>query len=759
MFGKTQSCYGGVKYLNGLGPSMRNVALLDGNARPLIQLMGRTGMIVDLAHFSKMEVELNQDLERLTEEVRDITGHYINLGSGDMKSDLLFKKLGLKQARRVMTTSGSRESVENEVLVAMQHQHPVVGLMLEYAELDKLRGTYVVPMPRLARRTKFGEWRMFPNITTTRVVTGRYAAKEPNLLAMPSRTEKGRDIRKGFIPRPGWVYISCDMCLHPDTKVETLRGSKKISEIEIGEPILTYREGQIKYGRLTRSVSVHKKLAYKVTFDNGESVIASHDHRWPTQQRQRRGKSQQVVKITRDLKPGDSMLACRESLNDGHKTWYSHSNRVYTVQHRLVAEAFLGPLPFEHHTHHKNGNPGDNRPENLEYLPIPEHVSRHSKESYKTQDHTYRVFRLRQGLQKRRSYNGTANPNSRLSEAQHGAIRRLIVEDNFSARDIADYFGIEYSYARDLVLRHLGNKNHKVVSVEPVGFQPMHSITVEPDHNYVLSCGVVTMNSQIEPRVAAHRSKDTNLLKVYWENQDIYSDFATPAFKLEDKRYLGEDGVWKYPTVDKIKHRYPAKTCVLASIYEVTNTGLLEQMPVICHNCGKESKEHTHEHSCKNFVSEWHEDNCQDLINAFYIRYEGLIRMRKEDNRRALAKGFLWDDFGRILHTTAVRSVHPWVVSAALREASNMPIQGTSAGILKLATAKFYSYLESNNYSLLDVLEPHLPIHDELLVSAREDVAEEIGELIADCFCSTVKLDVEIKAEYATAESWGHLKK
>ena len=65
-------------------------------AIPMISLMQNTGLQVDLDHFARMEKALTEDMERITEEVRSITGYYINIDSGDQVADLLFKKLGLK---------------------------------------------------------------------------------------------------------------------------------------------------------------------------------------------------------------------------------------------------------------------------------------------------------------------------------------------------------------------------------------------------------------------------------------------------------------------------------------------------------------------------------------------------------------------------------------------------------------------------------------------------------------------------------------
>lgn len=452
------------------GPCASNVRKIDMGALSLIIKMAQTGLQVDLDHFAKMDVHLTQEMERLTEDVRQITGYYCNLGSGDQVADLLFKKLGLKQARAKLTDSGDRESVEDAVLIAIQHDHPVVPKCLDYKELEKLRGTYVRPIPKLARRVSQGEWRMFPNFRDTKVPSSRLSCSDPNLLAMPSRTENGREVRKGFITRPGWRIVSVD-------------------------------------------------------------------------------------------------------------------------------------------------------------------------------------------------------------------------------------------------------------------------------------------ESQIEPRIAAHRSKDTALIKVYMNEEDIYSDFATAAFRLPDKRYKAQDGSWKYPTVDKAEHRRPSKTCVLAALYDVTAGGLLEQMPVVCARCNKEATKH----DCGKFQSLWTENKCQDLINAFYMKYPGLIKMRKADHAYMRRNAIMCDDFGRVLHVTAVRSVLDWVVSKALREGSNFPVQSDAQATIKLTMAPVNDDLESGG--LEEVIHPLLQVHDELLFECRDDVADEWGGMVKYRFENIIRLEVPVKASIAQANTWGDLPK
>lgn len=131
--------------------------------------------------------------------------------------------------------------------------------------------------------------------------------------------------------------------------------------------------------------------------------------------------------------------------------------------------------------------------------------------------------------------------------------------------------------------------------------------------------------------------------------------------------------------------------------------------------------------------------------------------MRKRDHARARRFGYVWDDWGRILHTTGVRSVLEWVVSATLRELGNFPIQSSAQGTVKLAMAEVYDLMDA--FKMLEVAHPVLQIHDELLFEVRADVAEELAELVTTVFENCVKLRVPITAGWATSQTWGALVK
>jgi DNA polymerase-1 len=98
-----------------------------------------------------------------------------------------------------------------------------------------------------------------------------------------------------------------------------------------------------------------------------------------------------------------------------------------------------------------------------------------------------------------------------------------------------------------------------------------------------------------------------------------------------------------------------------------------------------------------------------------------------------------------------------WVVSAALRETGNFPIQSTAQGTVKLVMAQTED--DRHEMKLMDLVHPQLQIHDELLYACHKSVAEDWGAHVAYRFENCVELEVPIKAGVVTAQTWGSLPK
>jgi DNA polymerase-1 len=155
-------------------------------------------------HGIALNTELLRDIGRqmatrvreIEDDVQRLVGIPFNLDSPKQLAEVLFGRLGFRVVRRTKTT----RSTDAETLEMLQNetQHPIFPLLLEYREIQKLRGTYVDALPaELSRRTG----RIHTSYHQTGTVTGRLSSSEPNLQNIPIRTETGRQIRRAFIPR------------------------------------------------------------------------------------------------------------------------------------------------------------------------------------------------------------------------------------------------------------------------------------------------------------------------------------------------------------------------------------------------------------------------------------------------------------------------------------------------------------------------------------------------------------------------------
>jgi DNA polymerase-1 len=117
---------------------------------------------------------------------------------------VLFTKLQLPVVKKTKTGASTDASVLEE-LAELGHKLP--RLIIEYRQMDKLRGTYVDALPRLINPDT---GRIHTNYNQTVAATGRLSSQDPNLQNIPIRTETGAEIRKGFVPAKGFVYLSSD---------------------------------------------------------------------------------------------------------------------------------------------------------------------------------------------------------------------------------------------------------------------------------------------------------------------------------------------------------------------------------------------------------------------------------------------------------------------------------------------------------------------------------------------------------------------
>jgi len=167
---------------------------------PLVRVladMEREGIRLDTDALNAFSQELGEALIALQDKIIAACGVPFNIDSPKQLGDVLFETLKLGGEKPKKTRTGQYQTSE-DVLSAMAHEHPAIPLILDYRSLRKLKGTYVDTLP-LAVDPADG--RVHTNYRQAVVATGRLSSDEPNLQNIPIRTEKGREIRKAFVPR------------------------------------------------------------------------------------------------------------------------------------------------------------------------------------------------------------------------------------------------------------------------------------------------------------------------------------------------------------------------------------------------------------------------------------------------------------------------------------------------------------------------------------------------------------------------------
>lgn len=239
------SLYGGVE-LVGM-PDLENVRKLDLLPMRSIREIMNYGFAIDREHLAALTDVLTNEMTELRRKVcehipadaldqfmeaadeidnddRDLP---LNVDSAVQVRKLVFKVLGIGSGRKLKLTKGGEISTGKRQFEALKREHGVVADVLAYRERSKLKGTYTVPLPLMAKfhpastvirplcplcrlRHLADTWRIHTTVLTTRTATGRPATKNPNTQNIPIRSKHGQNVRRAFIASPGTELVSVD---------------------------------------------------------------------------------------------------------------------------------------------------------------------------------------------------------------------------------------------------------------------------------------------------------------------------------------------------------------------------------------------------------------------------------------------------------------------------------------------------------------------------------------------------------------------
>ncbi|MGH7462783.1 MAG: DNA polymerase, partial [Longimicrobiales bacterium] len=174
---------------------------------PLIGVLAAlemAGIRIEQPFFARYRNKLAQDLQHIQDEIFKLVGHEFNINSPPQLRVVLFDEQKLPTTRRTKTGASTDASVLEELA---EQGHVLPRLLIEYRQIDKLKGTYADALPALINPAT---GRIHSTFNQAVAATGRLSSSDPNLQNIPIRTELGVEIRKGFIPADGYLFLTAD---------------------------------------------------------------------------------------------------------------------------------------------------------------------------------------------------------------------------------------------------------------------------------------------------------------------------------------------------------------------------------------------------------------------------------------------------------------------------------------------------------------------------------------------------------------------
>lgn len=214
---------------------------------PLVKVltdMEFEGIKVDIDFLKEYSKDLDRDAKAAEERVYKQAGVRFNLASPKQLGEVLFDKLQIDP--KAKKTKTGQYATGEDVLAKLAIQNPIVDDILAFRELTKLRSTYVDALPLMINR-KTG--RVHTSYAQAVAVTGRLSSNNPNLQNIPVRTERGREIRKAFIPRDeNHILLSADYSQIELRIVAAISGDPNMCEaFRLGKDIHTATAAKV-YG-------------------------------------------------------------------------------------------------------------------------------------------------------------------------------------------------------------------------------------------------------------------------------------------------------------------------------------------------------------------------------------------------------------------------------------------------------------------------------------------------------------------------------
>ena len=707
---------------------------LDLSIIPMVETMQRTGILLDQKHFKTFDADLARECQVIRQQIWSVAQKDINPSSTYQVGDLLYKDLGMPVIEKTKTGIPSTDDTTIQTL-QIRHPHPVLDLISDYRERDKLRGTYTKTLPRMVDENG----RVHTRFKVTRTATGRLACVSGDTLLPTSRGVFRFD---EYIPLPDDLVVS-----------HLGRFCRVIRKIYKGVDSM-FRVG-LSSGSWINCTMDHRLLTPSGWRRLGDLVVGSEVCTYESVQTFHEDPRQRGKGVDRLLGGGQTNTG-RSGSADGNDLRYGELHCPETSGPRTVQDG-----------------------ESSTILPVQDGGEISDVGQIRT-----RTPELERGLSRSQ---GVHNPHSGWEEVLHtpycdgggnrdprpGFTGGPDCSPHRSRQD--EQRSVESGIGEQQGSRSAARQSVAISEITPLGDMDVWDIEVEGDHSYAAH-GFLNHNSaepnlmnqptrselgrkiregfvarpgyllgawdldQIEMRILAHESEDENLVRLFVEGS------SCPIAKSKGKcschdihRFTASKIFNKSPEEITEDERSSAKSCGFGIVYGISAEGLQLQM----HLRGKNTPL----------------EECQRMIDDYLkVAYPGVLRFMERKFTEARRWGYVRDMFGRIRYVTGVWSQLEWVAAEALRAAGNSTIQSGAQGVIKLAMAgidqRVLPTLREVGYEVF----PLIQVHDELVFEFPEGLEEVMDRMIMAEMTGAIQLRVPLGAKGHWGKRWSELK-
>lgn len=231
---------------------------------PILGDMEQNGVLIDSDYLKLLSKNLHQQLSKVTQKIYKLVGTEFNINSPQQIKEILFTKLELSNKGLRKTAKGGNTSTAADELEKLVDAHPVVPVILEYRELNKLLNTYIDALPELVSKV---DGRVHTSFNQTVTATGRLSSSDPNLQNIPIRTSTGKKIRYAFMADRGCRLVGADYSQIELRVIASIAEDKAmLTAFQRGEDIHRRTAAAVFNKKIDEVTSGERRIAKEINF-------------------------------------------------------------------------------------------------------------------------------------------------------------------------------------------------------------------------------------------------------------------------------------------------------------------------------------------------------------------------------------------------------------------------------------------------------------------------------------------------------------